>query len=322
MFHFKIVKHLRVTGKCNKLSKSLKSYSKTRWNTVVDMFESFIDVHTEVRSLLTATDIVARFDRVNITNVQNITEFLRVFRDISIQLESDKNVTSVDILPAYEKIMKQIEVDENDSLIIKKMKARAKVYIDDNIRDVLPANYEVWAFFNPKYKHLTAFKSIEKSEIMRRIESAVNSLVGENNLLDGNDDNGTANAFISNTSSTVNSESLEPTSNRSKQSTKRPNVFDSFQDEIDDENTSISDEISRYVSSKHGPVINLLDWWEHHKNIYPRLYRFFLSIAAIPATSASAERIFSEAGNVITEKRSQLLPQNVQYLVFLHHNNR
>ena len=40
----------------------------------------------------------------------------------------------------------------------------------------------------------------------------------------------------------------------------------------------------------------------------------------IPATSVHSEEIFSVAGNVLTEKRNRLLPENVDKLVFLHEN--
>ena len=39
-----------------------------------------------------------------------------------------------------------------------------------------------------------------------------------------------------------------------------------------------------------------------------------------PASSVNSERLFSEAGNILEEKRSRLLPRNVEKLLFLHHN--
>ena len=37
---------------------------------------------------------------------------------------------------------------------------------------------------------------------------------------------------------------------------------------------------------------------------------------SIPATSVRSEEIFSVAGNVLSEKRNRLLPENVDKLVF------
>ena len=41
-------------------------------------------------------------------------------------------------------------------------------------------------------------------------------------------------------------------------------------------------------------------------------------LEAVPATSASVERLFSVAGQVVTAKRASLDPETVTLLVFLH----
>ena len=43
---------------------------------------------------------------------------------------------------------------------------------------------------------------------------------------------------------------------------------------------------------------------------------------SIPATSVSSERCFSTAGNIVTAKRSCLLPKNVDMLIFLYQNRK
>ena len=40
----------------------------------------------------------------------------------------------------------------------------------------------------------------------------------------------------------------------------------------------------------------------------------------IPATNVRSEETFSVTGNVLSEKRNRLLPENVDKFVFLHDN--
>lgn len=48
--------------------------------------------------------------------------------------------------------------------------------------------------------------------------------------------------------------------------------------------------------------------------------RAYEKYMCIPASSASSECVFSMTGNIITAKRSLLLPENVSTLVFLYQN--
>lgn len=63
-----------------------------------------------------------------------------------------------------------------------------------------------------------------------------------------------------------------------------------------------------------------LEWWKTKEGKYPRLAKIAKKYLCIPATSASSERVFSTAGNIVTSKRTCLLPENVDLLVFLHKN--
>lgn len=98
---------------------------------------------------------------------------MELFRDVSVEMESDKQVTSVKILPAFEMIVEHIKIQPTDSAIIRKMKTHAETYINENKHDILPHNYELWPFFHPDFKRLQGFKTIDKSTVMQSIEFSV-----------------------------------------------------------------------------------------------------------------------------------------------------
>ena len=59
-------------------------------------------------------------------------------------------------------------------------------------------------------------------------------------------------------------------------------------------------------------------WWKEHAAQFPYLSQLARRYLAMPATSASVERLFSVAGQVVTAKRASLDPETVTLLVFLH----
>ena len=67
---------------------------------------------------------------------------------------------------------------------------------------------------------------------------------------------------------------------------------------------------------------SLLNWWCQHQAAFPMLAGVARKFMCVPATSTPSERVFSVAGNIVTKKRSLLLSQNVDKLIFLHMNKK
>ena len=65
---------------------------------------------------------------------------------------------------------------------------------------------------------------------------------------------------------------------------------------------------------------NPLKWWSERSHLFPFLSQLVRKYFAVVATSVPSERLFSSAGNLITDKRNRLLPENVDKLLFLHEN--
>lgn len=80
-------------------------------------------------------------------------------------------------------------------------------------------------------------------------------------------------------------------------------------------------EVDKYLQE---PIINRLCnplvWWNDRKFVYPLLYQIMKKHLCIVPTSVPCERIFSKAGQIITERRSRLLSSKIKQIVFLGHN--
>ena len=78
-------------------------------------------------------------------------------------------------------------------------------------------------------------------------------------------------------------------------------------------------EVSRYMAETTPPGIDLnpLEWWRDRRGVYPILSTLAMRYLCVPATSVPSERVFSTAGNIVSNKISQT---NVNMLLFLNKN--
>ena len=60
-----------------------------------------------------------------------------------------------------------------------------------------------------------------------------------------------------------------------------------------------------------------LEWWKLHSCRFPHMARVAKRYLGVPATSVPSERVFSTAGDIVTAKRSCLIGEHVDQLIFL-----
>ena len=105
------------------------------------------------------------------------------------------------------------------------------------------------------------------------------------------------------------------------------NNSDNNEDDEDDEDDDIfisknlnkEEEYTEYIkeSTISNKDINPLDYWKQNSYRFPILSILARRYLAIPATSASIERIFSISNNIITKSRNRLLPNTIKQLILL-----
>ena len=66
---------------------------------------------------------------------------------------------------------------------------------------------------------------------------------------------------------------------------------------------------------------NIWQWWNTNRTSFPCLFTAAQSLLHIPATTIAAERLFSLAGYFVIERKSIILPENVNEFIFLNQNH-
>lgn len=92
-----------------------------------------------------------------------------------------------------------------------------------------------------------------------------------------------------------------------------------------DEEPPMREEIDRYLrlpKPAERTKVDILQWWRDHEKTLPLLSHYAKGILAIPASSASSERTFSAAGNIVTAQRYNLDPKTTQTLTWCQQNWR
>ncbi len=91
--------------------------------------------------------------------------------------------------------------------------------------------------------------------------------------------------------------------------------------EADLDATKIKAELNLYFSLPTiSPDKSIHKWWNENKSDFPHLYSLVSHYLCIPATSFPAERVFSKAGQIISERRARLKGKHADMLIFFNIN--
>ena len=84
-------------------------------------------------------------------------------------------------------------------------------------------------------------------------------------------------------------------------------------------------QLDKYLNISKVPIASKttkpLEWWKEHEKDFPTLSKLAKKYLSIPATSVPSERLFSDAGNQVTQKRTRLSPDLVSQMLFLKRNS-
>ncbi|XP_026464721.1 zinc finger BED domain-containing protein 1-like [Ctenocephalides felis] len=223
-----------------------------------------------------------------------LVAILRPFEMSTSLLSYEKAVTLSTAKPLMSSLMRRCSerINEEESIHIKKFKKLIRTEIMDrflyNVDDGNLTVFDMASILDPRYKDEVPHNVKQKAIVLlRRMEETTPITIEEE-------------------SSDIERYYLD--------------VF--FDEERDDAMPTITkSEIDIYITEK--PISKrdcVFEWWRRNENKYKKLSMIAKKYLAIPATSTPSERVFSTAGNIITNRRNCLRPDNVDMLVFLYEN--
>jgi hypothetical protein len=98
---------------------------------------------------------------------------------------------------------------------------------------------------------------------------------------------------------------------------KKRSLFDAFTKPL-----AATNEISEYLALEEIPFEkDPFAWWNERKEKFPVLSQLSRKILGIRAASTPSERLFSDAGNLLTVKRTRIKPELFSRVMFLKRNS-
>ena len=122
---------------------------------------------------------------------------------------------------------------------------------------------------------------------------------------------------ISNTSSTSGTSGTSDTSGTSGLKKRK-----TLMERLTKNSTIAINEVGEYLNLYEIPLnSDPLIWWNEKKSKFPILSNLARKYLAVSATSTASERLFSDAGNLLTNKRTRMKPTLFKKIMFLKRNS-
>ncbi|XP_054861274.1 zinc finger BED domain-containing protein 4-like [Amphiprion ocellaris] len=117
----------------------------------------------------------------------------------------------------------------------------------------------------------------------------------------------------------------EPSSSHGSEPSSGHNLWKPLDMEVEENNSTSNTtagsivEVQRYLAETNTPrAQDPLQYWKNNQKTYPHLYQLALKFLCTPSSSVPCERVFSQAGELMSKKRNRLGAKTLQKLLFLN----
>ena len=287
----------------------LKADVVTRWGSSYEMVERLIEQMEAIRVVLASdrksAHLIPSWQDCDV--LDSIVGALKPLKEMTDVLSGEKGVTVSAVKPIVHYITTEVLVaKDEDTGLTKEMKERMKVDLELRYSDsCLDQLLSLASFLDPRFK--LGYVGDQES-VLEEVKQQLSQLVAESET-----DSATAAA----------PENGPPASKKAKGLSKilgkRLPGTTTLVGLTPQE--KIQQELDCYLAH---PILEMeedpLIWWKVEHLRYPHLAKLAQKYLCLCATSVPAERIFSIAGQIVSDRRSALKPGRVDQLVFLARN--
>lgn len=298
-------------------TKTLKLDVKTRWHSVLIMIRSVLAQNRNVVNLMlhktNHSDLILTSNDVQ--QLKELVDFLQHFQVITSIFSGDEYATLNFYLVFRSEVRSLLESEPCDSADMKELKVNMLANLEN--RFPLSDTIVLASLLDPRFQNLLEVKNYLLASKCTAVEFLLNcssNIFGNSNV-------------SRETVTTVNNDNHLPATG---------SVKPTYVDDLVERHSTLASvalassslvktvfERECYLLLSMGTkikVTNVLDFWRDHQKLMPTLAAIAIQVYCIPATSTPSERNFSVAGLIVNSKRSQIHPDNVDKVIFLHNN--
>jgi hypothetical protein len=303
-----IISYIRQSHKQSSLSVCVQNYCKTRFSTIYLMLNTFLQVYNELPSLLNNNQR-QNYLKINYTELEQLTKYLKHFHDVIEKLSCEQTPTIHLVIP-YKQLLinKSTKNDDDHQNLI-----QLKQYLIEHLTDywIIQDIHYVAMLLHPNLKSFFLIPN-KKQHGVELLKLEVNKLL---------------NSAVVQPLHTTTSNNKEK--NKVKKHMHATNSLDeifyvpvneSYLEKRPIEKT----ELDLYLAdeTRIDNSMNVLNYWNLNKSLYPTLAQIAKRVLAIPATNTTVERLFSHSGSTVTNRRTGLDADKVNNLLFIKRNIR
>lgn len=291
----------------------------TRWNSTFYMLKRFVDLEEYIKSTIAVIDKdLPILTQEEWKTCHQLCKVLKPFEEVTKTISGEKYATGSLVIPLSNGLkavcqnLLKMEFNKNVRLVVEKLNAS----LIERFKNVELSNTLAFCtFLDPRFKLLPFSEEYFAVNLKKKVIGMVTSTILE---MQSNKEK-----------PTVAERETEQSGNDGNSDTDEElSVWGAFKKTVSSNvkpkstaNSQAIIEVQRYlecdlVSRSKNPC----EWWSKNKYYYPILSDIFRDMFCALATSVPCERLFSKAGQIITERRNRINSKKASMLIFLNSN--